>query len=167
MGYFQVKIPENGRKNIFRDKQPTNKVKLIFFDVKVLTERQHMRFWTVMQLQVKRQKNSANNISTSKKTRKKRPPKLFRGFEGRKKVQLMFSRPKNNMKGKCYSFSDYKQRNKVCLVFLKWKMQQDSYCWYISRLKSKKMVERTYLETSKEEKKIPLMFLDVNVVRGS
>ena len=29
------------------------------------------------------------------------------------------------------------------------------------------MVERTYLETSKEEKKIPLMFLDVNVVRGS
>ena len=36
---FQVKMPKNGRKNIFRDKQTTNKVPLIFFDVKVLTER--------------------------------------------------------------------------------------------------------------------------------
>ena len=152
MGYFQVKIPENGRKNIFRDKQPTNKVKLIFFDVKVLTERQHMRFWTVMQLQVKRQKNSANNISTSKKTRKKRPPKVFGGFEGRKKVQLMFSRPKNNMKGKCYSFSDYKQRNKVCLVYLECKLRQDSYEWCIFKIKCQKTVKRTYLETSKQEK---------------
>ena len=37
--YFQVKMPENGRNNIFRDKQTTNKVPLMFLDVKVLAER--------------------------------------------------------------------------------------------------------------------------------
>ena len=37
--YFQVKMPGKGRKNIFRDKQTTNKVPLMFLDVKVLTER--------------------------------------------------------------------------------------------------------------------------------
>ena len=35
----QVKTPENGTKNIFRDKQTTNKVLLTIFDVKELTER--------------------------------------------------------------------------------------------------------------------------------
>ena len=35
--YLQVKIPENGRKNVFRDKQTTNKVAVMFLDVKVLT----------------------------------------------------------------------------------------------------------------------------------
>ena len=35
--YLQVKIPENGRKNVFRDKQTTNKVSVVFLDVKVLT----------------------------------------------------------------------------------------------------------------------------------
>ena len=37
--YFQVKIPENGRKKIFRDKQRTKKVPLMFSDVKLLTEK--------------------------------------------------------------------------------------------------------------------------------
>ena len=37
--YFQVKIQENGRKNIVRDKRRRNNVALIFLDVKVLTER--------------------------------------------------------------------------------------------------------------------------------
>ena len=36
--HFQVKVPGKGRKNIFRDKQTTNKVLLIFLNVKVLTE---------------------------------------------------------------------------------------------------------------------------------
>ena len=35
---FQVKTPENGTKNIFRDKQTTNKVLLMFLDVKVLNK---------------------------------------------------------------------------------------------------------------------------------
>ena len=37
--YLQVKMPQNHRKNIFKDKQTTNKVPVIFLDVKVLTER--------------------------------------------------------------------------------------------------------------------------------
>ena len=37
--HFKVKMPENDRKNIFRDKQTTNKVPLMFLDVRVLTER--------------------------------------------------------------------------------------------------------------------------------
>ena len=36
---FQVKMPENGRKNRFRVKQTTKKVPLMFLGVKVLTER--------------------------------------------------------------------------------------------------------------------------------
>ena len=36
--HIQVKVPENGRINIFRDQQTTNKVPLMFLDVKVLTE---------------------------------------------------------------------------------------------------------------------------------
>ena len=36
---FHVIMQENGRKNIFRDKQTRNKVPLMFLDLKVLTER--------------------------------------------------------------------------------------------------------------------------------
>ena len=36
--HFEHKMPENGRNNIFRDKQATNKVPLMFLDIKVLTE---------------------------------------------------------------------------------------------------------------------------------
>ena len=41
--HFQVKMAENGRKNIFKDKQTTHKVPLMFLDVKVLMERQQLR----------------------------------------------------------------------------------------------------------------------------
>ena len=37
--YFQVKMPKNGRTNIFRDKQTRKKVPLTFLDGKVLMER--------------------------------------------------------------------------------------------------------------------------------
>ena len=37
--HFQVKLPENGRKKIFRDKQTRNNAALMFSDVKVLKER--------------------------------------------------------------------------------------------------------------------------------
>ena len=37
--HFQVKMPENRRKNIFRDKQKPAKVLLMLLEVKVLTER--------------------------------------------------------------------------------------------------------------------------------
>ena len=36
--YLQVKMPENSRRNMFRDKHTTKKVPLIFLGVKVLTE---------------------------------------------------------------------------------------------------------------------------------
>ena len=37
--HFQVKMPENGRTNIFRDNQTTKKVPPMFLDVKVLKDR--------------------------------------------------------------------------------------------------------------------------------
>ena len=45
--YFQVESPENGTKNIFKDKQTTKKVPLMFSDVKFVLERQELRFWTL------------------------------------------------------------------------------------------------------------------------
>ena len=45
--HFHVKMPENGRKNIFTDKQTRNKVPLMFLDVQAITERCELRFWTV------------------------------------------------------------------------------------------------------------------------
>ena len=34
---FKIKMPENGRRKIFRDKQRTSKVTLMLLDVKVVT----------------------------------------------------------------------------------------------------------------------------------
>ena len=36
---FQLKKPQNGNKNIFRDKQTRKKTSLMFLDIKELTER--------------------------------------------------------------------------------------------------------------------------------
>ena len=33
--HFQLNMPDNGRKNIFKDRQTTKKVPVIFLDVKV------------------------------------------------------------------------------------------------------------------------------------
>ena len=40
--HFQVKMPQNGK-----DKQTTNKKLLMFLDVKMLSERYNLRFWTL------------------------------------------------------------------------------------------------------------------------
>ena len=40
-----VKRPENGRKSIFREKQTSNKLPLMFLAVKVVTKRYQFRFW--------------------------------------------------------------------------------------------------------------------------
>ena len=37
--HFQVKTPENGAKNIFRNKHRTKKLPVMFLDAKVFTER--------------------------------------------------------------------------------------------------------------------------------
>ena len=36
---FLVKMPENGRKDIFSDLQTTNQAQLLFLDLKMLTKR--------------------------------------------------------------------------------------------------------------------------------
>ena len=43
--HFHDKMPENGGRNIFSDKQTTDKVSLMFFDVKILTERYQISFF--------------------------------------------------------------------------------------------------------------------------
>ena len=65
----------------------------------------------------------------------------------------MFWRPRDSMKIKCYVFGGYKQRNNVCFVYLYYKLQQDSYGWCIFKLKCQKTVERTYLETTKQQRR--------------
>ena len=42
--HLQVKKPENGRINLFTDKQVTSKVPLIFLSVKILKEMQQRCF---------------------------------------------------------------------------------------------------------------------------
>ena len=37
--HFQIKMPENGRRNKFRDKETTEQVLLMFLVFKMLTER--------------------------------------------------------------------------------------------------------------------------------
>ena len=37
--YLQVKMPENGKKNVFSDKQTTKNKQLKFIEAKVFTER--------------------------------------------------------------------------------------------------------------------------------
>ena len=81
----------------------------------------------LIQLQGKLQKNSRNTIFKRKQTTNKAPPDIFAGFTARKKVRVMFSRPKDSMKGKCYVFSGYKQKNKVRFVNLDYKLEHDMY----------------------------------------
>ena len=42
--YLVMKIPENGTKKVFRDKQVPNKVPLLFLDVKMLRQKFERRF---------------------------------------------------------------------------------------------------------------------------
>ena len=52
---------------------------------------------------------------------------MFRGFKVRKKVRLMFSRPKDSMKGKRSVLRSHRQRIKVLMVCSERKLQQYSY----------------------------------------
>ena len=92
-------------------------------------------------------------------------PKIFRRFEVRKNIALMFWRPKDIMEGKCYVFSGHKQRNKVCLVYLECKLKQDRYRWSTFKLKCQKTVERTYLETSKLQRRHRWCFQTLKFLR--
>ena len=103
------------------------------------------------QLQIKLQKAAEITYLQENKTRSKVSRNIFRSFEVRKKIRLMYWTPNNSIKGKCYVFSRYKQRNKMCLLYLECKLQQYRYGWCISKLRGERPVERTSVETSKQQ----------------
>ena len=90
----------------------------------------------LMQLQVQLQKKKKkNNVLTKKQTRNKVLRNIFTGFEVRRKVGMMFRRPKDGMKSKCYVFRGYNKRNKVSLVYLARKIQENRHGGCIFNLK--------------------------------
>ena len=74
-----------------------------------------------MQLQLKPKKTAEITYLDGEK--QKVLHNIFRLFEVRKKVRLMFWKPKDSMKAKCYVFSDYKQRNKLCFLYSECQLQ--------------------------------------------
>ena len=55
--------------------------------------------------------SNRNNVFRTNQTTNKIPPKIFKRFQIRKKLPLMYWRPMENMKGKCCAFADLKQSN--------------------------------------------------------
>ena len=106
-----------------------------------------------MQLQVQRQLTAEIRYLAANKyqTRHHLTYLEIWNWEKGTKVGLMFWRQKNTMKRKYYVVSGYKQTNKVFLVYLECKQQQDKHGRCILKLKLEKMVDRTYLETSKTQ----------------
>ena len=98
-------------------------------------------------------KTSTNNVFRRKQITKKVPPNIFKDFEVRQKVRLMFWRSKVAMIGKCHNFISYKERTNLCLVNLERKLQKDRRRWCIFNLKCHKVMERTHLETSKQQRR--------------
>lgn len=66
-----------------------------------------------MQLQVELEKREEIMYLEANKEEKKILPKILESCKVRKKVRLIISRLKDNMKGKRDVFSTYKQRSKV------------------------------------------------------
>ena len=102
-----------------------------------------------MQLQVKLQKKAEITYLEGSNQQTRLTANMFRWFEVRKKVVLMFSRPHESMKTKCYLFRGYKQRYRVFSVYLECKLEQESYRVSIFKkkgtidvLKEKQMHER-------------------------
>ena len=60
-------------------------------------------------------------VFRNKETTNKVPPNIFRGFEVRRKVGLIFRRTKEFIK------SSYKEGNKMCLVYSGCSMQLDKW----------------------------------------
>ena len=79
----------------------------------------------LLKLQAKLRKNK-KHLFRSKQTKNKVPPKIFTGLKVRKKVKLMFSKPKDCMKGKRYVLRDSKKRIKMPLMFLDVKVIAES-----------------------------------------
>ena len=91
------------------------------------------------------------NVFTRKQTPNNEPSNILKVLEVRRKVRLMFGRPKETTKGKCYFFSGYTQINKMWLLHLECKLWQDSHTLCTLELKCQKSVDRTYIERRKQE----------------
>ena len=99
----------------------------------------------------KKKKKSENNVFRSKQKTNGVPTNIIIGVKARKKVRLMFSRPKYIKNGKCYVFSGYKERNNVPFVFLECKLKKDRCGWYFFNLNWSKTIETIYLERRKQQ----------------
>ena len=115
-----------------------------------------------MQLHVKMPQNSRNNAFSSKQTTNKVLPNIFRCFEIRIRVWLMFWTANHSMKGKCDVFRGYKETSKVCFLYLECKVQEDRCVWCIYKFKCHKTVERRYLATSKQQTRYCWCFYTLN-----
>ena len=83
--HFHIQMPENGRKNIFTEKQTINKVPLIFLDVKVLGEMEQLRFSTVVYVSsVLKPENKQLKRSTVVRTPKPNCRSYFSRLKSRK-----------------------------------------------------------------------------------
>ena len=78
-----------------------------------------------MQLQIKLQKAEEITYLEENKEQTRVPPNIFRRLELRKKIRLIFQRPKDSMNGKYYGLRGYRQKDKVCLVNLQSKLEED------------------------------------------
>ena len=106
-----------------------------------------------MQYQVKLQKTEKTPERINKERTTFDISNAFRSFEVRKNVQVMFSRAKDIMKGKCYVFRGCIQRNKVSLVHLECKQQQyrqvdKSLTWNAEKPQKK----HTYIQESNNQR---------------
>ena len=45
--YLQMKVPQKMRSNVFKTKHTIKKTPPMFLDVKALTQRRQLRFWTL------------------------------------------------------------------------------------------------------------------------
>ena len=77
----------------------------------------------MVQLPMKLQKKTRNNLFTRKQTTKKALLIILWNFKVIKKVKLIYWNPKDCMKGKCYVFSEYKKTNK----YFERKLQDERY----------------------------------------
>ena len=109
--------------------------------------------------------NRRNNVLRSKQRRNNVPPNIFRGFELRTRVGLMFRRSNHSMKINWDVFRCYKLTSKVFFVYLECKLQQDRYVWCIYKSRCHKTVQRRYLATSKEIIRYGWYFYKLNCLR--
>ena len=107
-----------------------------------------------MELQVKLEKAEELTYLEASKQHKEGTGNIFRGFEVRKNVRLMFSWPKHSIKSKSYVLSASDLRNHVYVLHLECKLWHNSYSRCIFKLKSMERIEKISLETSEQQTKL-------------